>query len=87
MYINRYGKELARSIADAFDAASGWDVHFSMGGGFEDGIFVGRAPLASIALKEAIETATPLKAEIMSNKDDPEGTAFGLFVAVGVNPN
>ena len=87
MYLNRYGKELAQSLADAFEAAGGWEVVSSMGGGFEEGIFVGRTPKLSPLLKRAIEATTKLKVEmILDTEDARDGAESSVFVAVGVNP-
>jgi plasmid stabilization system protein ParE len=86
MYLNLHGKTLAKGIADAFEAA-GWDVHFSMGGGFEDGLFVGRSPTLGPLLRAAIERATSLKAIYEApNKGWPEdGPHVSVYVAVGTN--
>jgi hypothetical protein len=87
MYLNAYGKDLAQSIADAFEAA-GWDVPYSMGSGFEDGLFVGRSPTVSPAMKAAIERSTSLKAIYMPPTKDwgPDNLYSSVFVAVGTNP-
>jgi hypothetical protein len=87
MYQNAYGKALARTIADAFEAA-GWDVRYSTGSGFEDGIFVGRSPAVSPLMKAAIERTTSLKVIYMppENSWDEDGPYTGVFVAVGLNP-
>lgn len=88
MYLNAYGKALAKSIADAFEAAD-WDVQFSMGGGFEVGLFVGRSPTVGPLLKAALERATPLRAIYQApekgwGRDTPNSS---VYVAVGTNSN
>ena len=88
MYQNHYGKDLARTIADAFEAA-GWDVHYSSGSGFEEGLFVGRSPTLGPLLKTAIEKATSFKAIYEPpDKGWPEdGPLIPVYVAIGTNPN
>jgi hypothetical protein len=60
MYENFQGIELARTIADAFEAAE-WDTLYSTGSGFEEGLKVGRSPTLGPQIKEAIERTTSLK--------------------------
>ncbi len=43
MYENKFGRDLAESIATAFRAAK-WEVVFQNGSGFLDGVKVGRGP-------------------------------------------
>jgi hypothetical protein len=87
MYQNPYGKELARTIADAFEGA-GWDVHYSTGSGFEEGLFVGRSPIVGPLLKAAIERATPLTViyEEPTKAWGPDTPTSPVYVAVGTNP-
>jgi hypothetical protein len=87
MYLNRYGRELTQSLADAFEIAGGWEVVHSMGIGLEDGIFVGRSPKIGPLLKRAIEATTKLKVEmILDTGDAGDGADESVFVTVGVNP-
>jgi hypothetical protein len=86
MYLNAYGKELAKTFEAAFTRA-GWTVNFSMGGGFEDGIFVGRSRSTSVLLKQAIEKTTILRPQILGRADEEYGPQGAVFVAVGTNSN
>lgn len=84
MYLNYQGKELAQSVADAFTEA-GWEVNFSMGGGFENGTFVGRSKSISEQLKLAIEKTTKLTPALIGKPDEEHGPNGFVFFAVGVN--
>jgi hypothetical protein len=88
MYENFQGKELARTIADAFEAA-GWDTHYSTGSGFEEGLKVGRSPTVGVQIKELFERATTLKPIFEPpTKDWPaDNSHVGIYVAVGTNPD
>lgn len=78
MYENRFGKDLAESIANAFRAAK-WTVMFSTGAGFSDGIEVGRGPI-SLKMQQALSDVLKIKdvRALRSNEDE-----IALFVGVG----
>jgi hypothetical protein len=79
MHENAQGAYLARSIADAFRAAD-WEVKFSMGSGFGQGMSVGGDGSTSGDLKAAIEKATPYRAK-------EYGPGSAVHIGVGINPN
>lgn len=83
MYANQLGKELARSIADAFEAAGWTDLHFSEGGGLGIGIGTGRGNGMAFELKKAIEDATSFKVESFG-PTEPDIPGI-VFVSVGIN--
>ena len=79
MYENEFGKAFAESIATAFRAAN-WDVKFSSGAGFGQGIEVGPGP-NGLRMKEAIGRVTGLHNIRNLRADEPE---HGIrFVGVG----
>ena len=88
MYKTAQGKDLARALNEAFEAA-GWDAHLSVTGDFEEGLFVGRSPTVAPQLIAAIERVTPLKPIYMApdkmwGEDTP---AHPVFIGVGTNPD
>jgi hypothetical protein len=87
--VNSFGKDLARTIRNAFRSA-GWGAEMIMGSGFEAGIFVGLSPTISAELKAAIEKATPrLTVTHFPHTGAGEfvdGSDQGVFLAVGTNP-
>ena len=86
MFANQLGKNLARSIADAFENAGWRDVHFSEGGGLEIGISTGRGDGLALKLKDAIEESTRFKNVRSFGPTEPDEKS-GLFVGVGINPD
>ena len=86
MYVNSFGKDLARTLRNAF-RAGGWDATMTMGSGFEAGIFVGWSPSGSAEIKSAVEKTTGLTvANYPSDGALPDDTDMGVFLAVGTNP-
>jgi|SRR6516165_7764416 hypothetical protein len=85
MYANQ-GKALARSIADAFEAAGWNDMHFSEGGGLEVGLSTGRGNGMALRLKEAIEVSTRFKKVHSFGPTEPDIPGI-VFVGVGINPD
>ena len=86
MYANQLGKALARSIADAFEAAGWNDMHFSEGGGLEVGLSTGRGNGMALRLKEAIEVSTRFKKVHSFGPTEPDIPGI-VFVGVGINPD
>jgi hypothetical protein len=83
MYANQLGKDLAHSFYRAFQKAN-WDgATFSDGGGAHLGIIAGTGAAKAGLLKQAIESATPLKIEL----DKPTTPEFGdlVYLFVGTN--
>ena len=88
MFKNAQGRDLARTLTEAFEAA-GWDTLLSVTGDFEEGLFVGRSPTVAPKLKAAIERVTPLKVIYMGHdkiggEDQP---GHPVFMGVGTNPD
>jgi hypothetical protein len=80
MYENALGKDLAESFLEAFKAAD-WDgAWITPGSGFGSGVLVGRGRRA-MALKEAIESISNIKADVK----DPEMEIELMFLGVGIN--
>lgn len=89
MYENFQGRELARTIADAFEAAGWEETHYSTGSGFEEGLKVGRSPTLGPLIKGAIERTTALKPIYEPpNKGWPaDSPMVSIYVGVGINPD
>lgn len=83
MHKNALGKDLAKSLAAAFESA-GWQVGTSITGDFEEGIVVGRSPTLAPQIKEAIERATSLKVTYMP-PDKPWNESTAVFIGIGIN--
>ena len=83
MHSNYLGKDLAQTIADAFQMA-GWQVHFSEGGGLGLGVSTGRGNGMALTLKRVIESSTRLKQVGSFGPDEPD-TPSNVFVSVGIN--
>ena len=83
------GRDLARTIADAFEAAGWEDTHYSTGSGFEEGLKVGRSPTLGPLIKAAIERTTALKPIYEPpNKGWPaDSPMISMYVGVGTNPD
>jgi len=83
MYENALGKDLARSFYEAFQTSQWSGATFGPGGGLGPGITTGQGSGAALALKEAIETTSRHKVEVL-RPEQPEWPQL-IFLAVGIN--
>jgi hypothetical protein len=79
MYENSFGRDLASSIALAFEAAR-WDARLSPGSGFETGIKIGPGPVG-LQLRDIFRETTGITAVSVLRPEEEDRNFY--FIGVG----